>query len=1094
MVGESLKTRSSESKPVKTIFLDALEWPEGPERQSFLDRACDQDQALRQRVTALLDAHGSKDALLDSPAAEHIANDQALGVPDEVATDSVSLHFLEPSRRPDSLGRIAHYEMLEMVGKGGMGIVFRAFDEKLQRVIAIKFLAPQLAADEGSRQRFVREARAAAAVNHENVISIHAVEDATTVPFIVMEYIGGITLQERLEKGGPLELKEILRIGLQIAEGLAAAHRQGLVHRDIKPANILMENGIQRVKITDFGLARATDDTGLTRKGYIAGTPLYMSPEQAGNEEVDHRTDLFSLGSVFYALCTGQPPFPANSSIAVLKRVCEDTPAPIQKFNPLIPLWLQDIVNRLHRKKPGERFQTASEVADILSYYLSQIRSGLILKRLRSPMGQGFPQPKSLLRVVGGLGIAATFFALFWILQSKGFFGFNGKGNDPITSHTGNTQDWKPRPPVTLEELEKKPSALDSWKAGNLDPAIVAAYANQSTPVPSDLIGFLGENKWKLPNAVNAHWPSESPDGKTIALPCGVDVALYDAQSGALRRLLKGHTDRAFRGAFSPDGTLFACGASQGWVRVWNTETGKLVQTIESSQGDLWATIFDKKGQQVIAGGQDGSIKAWDVATGNEIRMVGKQESGVHSLCFTPDQSLLLSGGDDGKIRAWKWVTGDLVQTIDSPKDKITQLVFSPDGVLLASGGDSSVRLWKTKDFQPWKTLDTAGSGLLGFASDGKSLFAAPHSTPKDGERIVTQWDPHSGSKIVQMVLPGIPCAFAGHYSPLSNRFFTISCSPPDQRLGVFDSLTGKEIDPQVGHNSIVLTLASHPSGTMLASGSADHLVKLWTLPSDSSSPAKVTAINLEGHTREVWSLVFSPDGKILASGSLDGTIRLWSVPDGKLIREINGHSPEHNQLDFTPDGKLLAGGGEDGSIHLWEVETGQPVDQLPWHTGSIRSLAFSPDGKWVASGGTDKSIQVIEMETGRRRHFFRGPTLVTHLAFSPDSQTLASTFDSPGPSLRLWNIATKKEKSFFGHKSHVVGLSYHPAGTRIATGSFDAKVGLWKSTSEAHTPQWIDFQPFQTATSVSFLPEGRHLAVGLGNGNIAIVKVNPPG
>src|SRR5205823_15034266 len=207
-------------------------------------------------------------------------------------------------------------------------VVVRAYDDKLHRVVAIKVLASPLATSSAGRQRFVREARAAAAVTHDNVIDIHAVEDAGPVPYLVMRFIDGPTLQKKLDRTGHLPLKEILRIGLQIAEGLAAAHRQGLVHRDIKPANILLENGVERVKITDFGLARAGDDASLTHSGVVAGTPMYMSPEQAEALAVDHRSDLFSLWTVLYTLCPGRPPLRADSAAAVLKRVAEDDPRP----------------------------------------------------------------------------------------------------------------------------------------------------------------------------------------------------------------------------------------------------------------------------------------------------------------------------------------------------------------------------------------------------------------------------------------------------------------------------------------------------------------------------------------------------------------------------------------------------------------------------------------------------------------------------------------------------------------------------------------------------------------------------------------------
>jgi hypothetical protein len=191
-----------------------------------------------------------------------------------------------------------------------------------------------------------------------------------------MQFIHGPTLQKKLERTGQLSLKEILRIGLQIAEGLAAAHRQGLVHRDVKPANILLENGVERVKITDFGLARAGDDASLTQSGVVAGTPLYMSPEQANGLPVDFRSDLFSLGSVLYAMCTGRPPFRAPSPLAVLKRVCEATPRPIGEINPELPPWLGNLLTRLHAKAPADRFASAQEVADLLARHLAELQHG----------------------------------------------------------------------------------------------------------------------------------------------------------------------------------------------------------------------------------------------------------------------------------------------------------------------------------------------------------------------------------------------------------------------------------------------------------------------------------------------------------------------------------------------------------------------------------------------------------------------------------------------------------------------------------------------------------------------------------------------
>jgi HEAT repeat protein len=376
------------SPSAESIFFAALEKQDPAERAAYLDEACQGDSELRRRVERLLQAHpqvGSflQEPLVDRPAGEALGPGE--GVPaagprprgEDQAHDTASAgpgavpDFLTPSGKPGSLGRLDHYEVLEVVGRGGMGVVLKGFDEKLHRVVAIKVLAAELALSGTSRQRFTREARTAAAVSHEHVVTIHAVEEDHQPPYLVMQFIDGVSLQEKLDRDGPPGLKEVLRIGLQTAEGLAAAHRQGLVHRDIKPANILLENGVERVKITDFGLARAVDDASLTQSGVIAGTPLYMSPEQARGEAVDHRSDLFSLGSVLYALCTGRPPFRAAGTHAVLKSVIDDTPRPIQEASPEVPGWLCDLIARLHAKSPADRFQSARDVAELLGQHLA---------------------------------------------------------------------------------------------------------------------------------------------------------------------------------------------------------------------------------------------------------------------------------------------------------------------------------------------------------------------------------------------------------------------------------------------------------------------------------------------------------------------------------------------------------------------------------------------------------------------------------------------------------------------------------------------------------------------------------------------------
>ncbi|MCA9174839.1 MAG: serine/threonine protein kinase [Planctomycetales bacterium] len=285
--------------------------------------------------------------------------------------DEIVPCWLDPSDTPGFLGRIDRYDVEKVLGRGGMGVVLQAVDRTLNRLVAIKVLAPHLAASGVARKRFLREAQAIAAVTHEQVIKIYAVEERNGLPYIVMELISGTSLEERIKNTGPLDCDSIVKIGKQIADGLAAAHKQGLIHRDIKPGNILLDEETSRVKITDFGLARGVDDAGLTQSGMVTGTPQFMSPEQAAEEETDQRSDVFSLGSVLYMMCTGRPPFAGSSSLAIMRQVAEGTAKPIHEFNPDVPLWLVELIQKTHEKSADQRIQSAEEVACLLEQHQS---------------------------------------------------------------------------------------------------------------------------------------------------------------------------------------------------------------------------------------------------------------------------------------------------------------------------------------------------------------------------------------------------------------------------------------------------------------------------------------------------------------------------------------------------------------------------------------------------------------------------------------------------------------------------------------------------------------------------------------------------
>ncbi|MEM7558402.1 MAG: serine/threonine-protein kinase [Planctomycetota bacterium] len=385
--------------------------------------------------------------------------------------DAMARQLLSPPTHPEMLGRLGRYEVESTLGSGGMGIVFKAFDTELNRPVAIKLLAPHLARSQSARTRFSREARAAAGIVDDHVVPIYNVDSEAESPFLVMQYVAGGSLQQRLDCDGPLELCEILRIGLQTAQGLAAAHAQGLIHRDVKPSNVLLDEDVSRALLSDFGLARTDDDQQLTHSGFHPGTPQYMSPEQVRGEALDGRSDLFSLGCLLHALCTGEPPFRGNSSFATLRMITDEPTPSISEKRPELPDWLEAIVKKLLEKSPQNRYQSASEVATLLESCLAHARSPdscLLPQELLKAEGTGNRAHRR--RAI----VAAGFFSFLLILASitiivdwkKGQITFKfdeAKGNKSSTGlRVGETERGSKKSTSNVDALSGA-SQLEKW-------------------------------------------------------------------------------------------------------------------------------------------------------------------------------------------------------------------------------------------------------------------------------------------------------------------------------------------------------------------------------------------------------------------------------------------------------------------------------------------------------------------------------------------------------------------------------------------------------------------------------------------------------
>lgn len=833
---------------VNELFARAIELDTASARQAFLDNACQEDPDLRSAVDRMLQAHEAAGSFLNQPAAG-LAPTIVSGA-DDTFDDSqgdIPLDFLTPSNKPGCLGTLNQYEIVDVVGRGGMGIVLRAFDSKLNRVVAIKAMVPELAANPMSVKRFLREARAAAAVSHEHVVTIHAIEEQERPPFIVMEYIDGKSLQEKADDCGAFALIEILRIGTQTAQGLAAAHAQGLVHRDIKPANILLENGIERVKLTDFGLARATDDVSFTQTGQIAGTPQYMSPEQAEGMPLDARSDLFSLGGVLYTLCTGRPPFRAETAIAMLRRVIEDQPRRIRELNSEIPEWLEAIIFQLLAKDPAARFQSAEEVAELLGRCLAHVQDPR-----STPPPVNIPVLKHEEETAGSWigGILGGVLVLLVIFGVKSLWYYATDSGTVVV----DSDD-----PSLLVEFT---GILNETSEGN---------KQKVTFNWSDRVEHVGSGRVNLESGRYAVSVGDrngefdvSPRRFTLGRRREIKIQIRRKRPTLARmkleRQLEGHTATVTAVDVSPDGH-YALSAS-GWpdsddsLRLWDVRRAQLVREFKGHDGAIVRAKFSPDGKRIIAGGTKRDAFVFDVETGDLVaRLAGFKSDFRHGIALLPDGEHALIGEGVGSVHICRIETGEVVDTLKQPDDRVMDIAVSPDATrVLATSGDE-VYVW---DLQSKQRIGR-------FRQHDELIQSVAFS--------------HDGSKAVSASI--------------------------DKTVRVWDVETQEQIVVLRGHTAGVLCARFTPDDQAIVSSGHDHTIRTWDL----ATGRQMT--ETKDSRRSIWSFAVTPDGEFVFSGGgqrdhedsfriEDFSLRLWRRP---------GRVPTRAAARAKPDGwiNLLA-------------------------------------------------------------------------------------------------------------------------------------------------------------------------------------------
>jgi WD40 repeat protein/tRNA A-37 threonylcarbamoyl transferase component Bud32 len=1050
----------------RTIFLGALDRDDPDDRSAYLDSACAGNTVLRRRVEALLRSHAEADAFLEVPAL------------DQITSDDHALATLEPASRPNTLGRLDNYEILEVVGRGSTGLVLKARDTKLQRVVAIKLLAPRLAASPRARKRFVQEAQAAAAVRDDHVVAIYAVSDEGRAPYLVMEYIAGTTLQEKIKRQGPLALVEILRIGTQVAKGLAAAHAQGLIHRDIKPGNILLENGVERVKITDFGLARAAADDGNVPGHPIAGTPMFMSPEQARGEAIDCRSDLFSLGSLLYTLCTGRPPFLADSTVEELQAVCAAAPVPVGELRPEVPDWLGALVVRLHAPAARDRFASAGEVAELLGRRLAQLQlppaatgpvSASVVEPAPPAAARAWRRKRLILAasLVGLLVLLGVilFFWKPWQDSSAGGASPAGAARAPVSLH--------------LRRQEIPPRLLALAGGGDPDRA------------PSQLAAVLGDGRFLLPHLGRTAWMAVRPDGKVLAVPLDEDVVLFERATGDFLRTLKGPGGQVFYLTFSRDSKLLAATTRHetggGALRVWELRSHRVLFTNPQPGPTIsCAAAFSADGKRLFTDFA-GAIAGWDAQSGRKTQTLPMPAGGIASMCFSPDgRRLAVANWTGNRVKFLEWTGDKLAETRDvlEHDSPVGMAVYSPDGRFLASGDFTGFKLTNAKTLEVVRTVLTPAM-QLGFTPDSQALWSTQTIEQEKPVHIFTRWRVPTGKEMPLLsVQVSVEPVKAFHCLSPDGKVLYLAAQHDATSIKGIDTATGKELFPQQGHAAPLEVIAISPDGSLAASAGHDWMVKVWDL-----TTCKVHH-NLKAHTAAVCGLSFSPDSKRLASGSRDGTMALWDVDSGTELWALHGNSRLFARIQFSPDGQTIAAGGESGQVEMWDAGTGKKGKPFPGHAGAVHTLAFHPRGDLLASAGADRTVVLHDLARGRWRKL-SAPAGVNDVAFSPDGRTLAAVCDGPAFAVCLWDLETLKTTRRQGHAGNVRGLAFSPTAPLLTTCADDGTVRLWDLKSKRSPVRTIGPGPFGgPVRSVAFTPDGRYLATANANGTVYLLRV----
>jgi WD40 repeat protein/serine/threonine protein kinase len=1006
------------------------------------------------------------------------------------ALDTVMASSAGPAQDLEPLGvdfgcaSFGDYELLEEIARGGMGVVYKARQKSLGRVVAVKMILAGQFATKQFVQRFRTEAAAAAVLQHPNIVSVHEVGVHEGKHFFSMDYVEGPNLA-RLVGNRPLPGHQAARYVKQIAEAVQYAHSQGILHRDLKPSNVLIDTATDQPRVTDFGLAKRLDgDSSLTVTGQVLGSPNFMPPEQASGtrSKAGRQSDVYGLGGILYFLLTARAPFQAESLEAIVTQVIQTEPISPRLLNPAVPLDLETICLKCLEKEPEKRYPTAEDVARELTRFLHdepiQARPVGRLERgwrwcRRNPIVASLAAAVSVLLLT--ISIVSPLAA--WRIAAA----------RNITRQSLYAADMK--------------QVQQAWDTGNARLAVSLLQGQIPQRGQTDLRGFEWRYFWNLcqgeqefifhghTNSVgfvafsadgrsvfshsadgflhvwDAAQPKDAPiqttnflnwdagaalsaDGMALAVAQVANVRVLDPFTlRDLAKWLPVDSRVEYRLGLSSDHRWLAAGCSLGELLLLHIASGQIIRT---NTGILEPIQSVSVSSNIVAmGGQMGTLKLWGLREKKELPAPLSDD-------LRPISCIVFSR-DEGTIAVARASTVQLCALSANPlvfstlrassADEATSLAFSPDGQTLSVGTLSgAIELWDAPHGRRTRVFHghTARVSSLAFSPDGQHFVSGGEDTS------VRLWNPTARAEENSVHLD-VPSKVSYAAPSPDGRTIALGCA--DGTVLVCDMNSKPAPIRFEPHRQPVLALAYSPDGRTLASASGDERdangagdVKLWDL-------ATGKGIRLNDLPNTVSGVAFSPEGTTLAL-ACPYAVELWDPSGRSKIQMLAGHKERVRAVAFAPNGRILASGSSDRTIELWDVAAKSLIGTLQAGNEGVGCLTFSKDGRLLASSGDGLSINVWDLKRRKLLTALQGHNLrsIPSLAFSPDAKTLAS--GGADGTVRLWNLAAQREVATFDvQQGAVAGVFFDLDGTTLTAVTADGTVRWWKAPGLATPP-----------------------------------------